>query len=404
MIKRSEVGNRFCWTILFVFIYVLGSKISLPFVDLSKALNVNETIARGLELTSASMGGTLRGLSVFSTGLSPWMSSMILWKMFSVSKRFNLEKTSTEIIERRKMYLALALAIIQALAISIYLPLQTNLDPLLVICLNTMIMVAGTFFLVWLSDLNAALGLGNSVVIIMAGMILYLPEDIMGILSKINFPLIGYILCLGFVLVFVYTAVLMEYARYRIPVNKLGIHNNLQSYTFLDLKLNPAGGMPFMYAITLVSIPQYILLLVLYLDPDASWAAQLSKKIVLGEPLWILLYILMICFLSFAFAFINVNGEEVADKMMKNSEYIDSVYPGPETRKYINGAVLRLTAFGTFYIFLFTALPFLMLLWDKELLRLAMIPGTFLMFIGMISNIREEIRALQVNQRYTKIF
>ena len=404
MIKRSVVGNRFFWTILFVFIYVLGSKISLPFVDLSKALNVNETIARGLELTSASMGGTLRGLSVFSTGLSPWMSSMILWKMFSVSKRFNLEKTSTEIIERRKMYLALALAIIQALAISIYLPLQTNLDPLLVICLNTMIMVAGTFFLVWLSDLNAALGLGNSFVIIMAGMILYLPEDIMGILSKINIPLIWYILGLGFVLVFVYTAVLMEYARYRIPVNKLGIHNNLQSYTFLDLKLNPAGGMPFMYAMTLVSIPQYILLLVLYLDPNASWAVQLSKKIVLGEPLWILLYILMICFLSFAFAFINVNGEEVADKMMKNSEYIDSVYPGPETRKYINGAVLRLTAFGTFYLFLFTALPFLILLWDKELLRLAMIPGTFLMFIGMISNIREEIRALQVNQRYTKIF
>ena len=404
MIKRSEVGNRFFWTILFVFIYVLGSKISLPFVDLSKALNVNETIARGLELTSASMGGTLRGLSVFSTGLSPWMSSMILWKMFSVSKRFNLEKTSTEIIERRKMYLALALAIIQALAISIYLPLQTNLDPLLVICLNTMIMVAGTFFLVWLSDLNAALGLGNSFVIIMAGMILYLPEDIMGILSKINIPLIWYIAGLGFVLVFVYTAVLMEYARYRIPVNKLGIHNNLQSYTFLDLKLNPAGGMPFMYAMTLVSIPQYILLLVLYLDTNASWAVQLSKKIVLGEPLWILLYILMICFLSFAFAFINVNGEEVADKMMKNSEYIDSVYPGPETRKYINGAVLRLTAFGTFYLFLFTALPFLILLWDKELLRLAMIPGTFLMFIGMISNIREEIRALQVNQRYTKIF
>ena len=404
MIKRSEVGNRFCWTILFVFIYVLGSKISLPFVDLSKALNVNETIARGLELTSASMGGTLRGLSVFSTGLSPWMSSMILWKMFSVSKRFNLEKTSTEIIERRKMYLALALSIIQALAISIYLPLQTNLAPLLVICLNTMIMVAGTFFLVWLSDLNAALGLGNSFVIIMAGMILYLPEDIMGILSKINIPLIWYISGLGFVLVFVYTAVLMEYARYRIPVNKLGIHNNLQSYTFLDLKLNPAGGMPFMYAMTLVSIPQYILLLVLYLDPNASWAVQLSKKIVLGEPLWILLYILMICFLSFAFAFINVNGEEVADKMMKNSEYIDSVYPGPETRKYINGAVLRLTAFGTFYLFLFTALPFLILLWDKELLRLAMIPGTFLMFIGMISNIREEIRALQVNQRYTKIF
>ena len=404
MIKRSEVGNRFCWTIFFVFIYVLGSKISLPFVDLSKALNVNETIARGLELTSASMGGTLRGLSVFSTGLSPWMSSMILWKMFSVSKRFNLEKTSTEIIERRKMYLALALSIIQALAISIYLPLQTNLAPLLVICLNTMIMVAGTFFLVWLSDLNAALGLGNSFVIIMAGMILYLPEDIMGILSKINIPLIWYISGLGFVLVFVYTAVLMEYARYRIPVNKLGIHNNLQSYTFLDLKLNPAGGMPFMYAMTLVSIPQYVLLLVLSMDSNAKWAAKFAKELVMGEPVWIHLYIFMIALLSFAFSFVNVNGEEIAEKMMKSSEYIDTVYPGPDTRKFINGIVLRLTVFGTFYLILFTALPFSVLLWDKDLLRLTMIPGTFLMFVGMVYNIREEIHALQVNQRYTRLF
>ena len=106
----------------------------------------------------------------------------------------------------------------------------------------------------------------------------------------------------------------------------------------------------------------------------------------------------------FAFAFVNVNGEEIADKMMKASEYIDHVYPGADTRRYINKIVLRLTVFGTLYLILFTALPFSLLLWDKDLLRLTMIPGTFLMFVGMIYNIREEIRALRVNQRYTRIF
>lgn len=402
--KQSGVRNRLFWTILFVFVYVLGSKITLPFVDLAKVLNVNEGAARGLELTSAIMGGNLRGMSIFALGLSPWMSSMILWRLFTVSKRHNLERTSSELVERRKMYLTLALALVQSLAISLYLPLQTDLSSLLVVSLNALIMIAGTFFLVWLADLNTALGLGNSIVIMMAGMLLYLPEDVLGTLSNSWGSAYSLLFLVPLLLTFIFMVVCIEYARYRIPVNKLGIHNSLKPHTFLEVKLNPAGGMPFMYAMTLVSIPQYILLLVLYLDPNASWAVQLSSKIVLGEPLWILLYILMICFLSFAFAFINVNGEEVADKMMKNSEYIDSVYPGPETRKYINGAVLRLTAFGTFYLFLFTALPFLILLWDKELLRLAMIPGTFLMFIGMISNIREEIRALQVNQRYTKIF
>lgn len=404
MLKRLEVWKRLCWTICFVLIYVFGSKISLPFVDLSKALNLNESTATGLQLTSAVTGGNLRGMSIFSTGLSPWMSSMILWRMFTVSKRFNLEKTSSDIVERRKMYVTLALAIVQALAVSIYLPLDTNLDSFLVISLNTMIMVAGTFFLIWLSDLNAALGLGSSVVIIMAGMVLYLPEDIAQILSKIDIPSSWYFIGLALILVFVYTAVIIEYSRYHIPVNKLGIHNNLKSYTYLDIKLNPAGGMPFMYAMTLVSIPQYILLLILYIDSNAKWAAQLAKELVLGEPIWILLYIFMIALLSFAFSFINMNGEEIADKMMKNSEYIDSVYPGKETRKYINGIVFRLTVFGTLYIIFFTALPFLVLLWDKDLLRLTMIPGTFLMFIGMISNIREEVRALQVNQRYTRLF
>ena len=404
MLKRLEVWKRLCWTICFVLIYVFGSKISLPFIDLSKSLNLNESTATGLQLTSAVTGGNLRGMSIFSTGLSPWMSSIILWRMFTVSKRFNLEKTSSDIVERRKMYVTLALAIVQALAVSIYLPLDTNLDSFLVISLNTMIMVAGTFFLVWLSDLNAALGLGSSVVIIMAGMVLYLPEDIAQILSKIDIPSSWYFIGLALILVFVYTVVIIEYSRYRIPVNKLGIHNNLKSYTYLDIKLNPAGGMPFMYAMTLVSIPQYILLLILYIDSNAKWAAQLAKELVLGEPIWILLYIFMIALLSFAFSFINMNGEEIADKMMKNSEYIDSVYPGKETRKYINGIVFRLTVFGTLYIIFFTALPFLVLLWDKDLLRLTMIPGTFLMFIGMISNIREEVRALQVNQRYTRLF
>ncbi len=400
--KQSGVKNRLCWTILFVFVYVLGSKITLPFVDLAKVLNVNEGTARGLELTSAIMGGNLRGLSIFALGLSPWMSSMILWRLFTVSKRHNLERTSSDLVERRKMYLTLALALVQSLAVSLYLPLETDLSPLLVVSLNALIMIAGTFFLVWLADLNTALGLGNSIVIMMAGMLLYLPEDVLGTLSKSGLP--AYSLLFLLLLAFMYMVVCIEYARYRIPVNKLGIHNSLKAHTFLDVKLNPAGGMPFMYAMTLVSIPQYIFLLVQAINLHASWAGTIAKELVIGEPAWIFLYGLMMVLLSFAFAFVTVNGEEIADKMMKNSEYIDFVYPGEETRRYINRIVFRLTVFGTLYLILFTVLPFLLLLWDRGLVRLVMIPGSFLMFVGMISTIREEVRALRVNQRYTNLF
>ncbi|WP_126404907.1 MULTISPECIES: accessory Sec system protein translocase subunit SecY2 [Streptococcus] len=404
MMKQSGVRNRLFWTILFVFVYVLGSKITLPFVDLAKVLNVNEGTARGLELTSAIMGGNLRGMSIFALGLSPWMSSMILWRLFTVSKRHNLERTSSDLVERRKMYLTLALALVQSLAVSLYLPLETDLSPLLVVSLNALIMIAGTFFLVWLADLNTALGLGNSIVIMMAGMLLYLPEDVLGTLSKSGLPAYSLLFLLLLLFAFVFMVVCIEYARYRIPVNKLGIHNSLKAHTFLDVKLNPAGGMPFMYALTLVSIPQYIFLLVQVINPRASWATTIAKELVIGEPAWILLYSLMMAILSFAFAFVTVNGEEIADKMMKNLEYIDFVYPGEETRRYINRIVFRLTVFGTLYLILFTVLPFLLLLWDRGLLRLVMVPGSFLMFVGMISTIREEVRALRVNQGYTRLF
>ena len=373
-------------------------------MDLAKVLSVNEGTARGLELTSAIMGGNLRGLSIFALGLSPWMSSMILWRLFTASKRHNLERTSSDLVERRKMYLTLALALVQSLAVSLYLPLETDLSPLLVVSLNALIMIAGTFFLVWLADLNTALGLGNSIVIMMAGMLLYLPEDVLGTLSKSGLPAYSLLFLFLLLLAFMFMVVCIEYARYRIPVNKLGIHNSLKAHTFLDVKLNPAGGMPFMYAMTLVSIPQYIFLLVQAINPHASWAATIAKELVIGEPAWIFLYGLMLALLSFAFAFVTVNGEEIADKMMKNSEYIDFVYPGEETRRYINRIVFRLTVFGTLYLILFTVLPFLLLLWDRGLLRLVMIPGSFLMFVGMISTIQEEVRALRVNQGYTRLF
>ena len=303
------------------------------------------------------------------------------------------------------MYVTLALAIVQSLAVAMYLPLKTGLNPGLVIAVNTMIMVAGAFFLVWLSDLNAALGLGSSVVIMMAGMVMYLPEDVMKTLSNINnIPEIAYIVGVIALLIFVFVAVLVEYSKYQIPVNKLGIHNNLKSYTFLDIKLNPAGGMPFMYAMTLVSIPQYAMLLILSMDSNAKWAAQLAKRLVMGDPIWILLYILMIALLSFAFAFVNVSGQQIADRMKQSGDYIYGVYPGEDTSRFINRLVLRFALIGAVFNVTLAGLPILFVLKDESLLKVSMIPGLFLILSGMLFTIHDELQALRLNERYRPLF
>ena len=76
------------------------------------------------------------------------------------------------------MYLTLGIALIQALALTTNLPVQAPYNPFLVFLLNTSLLVAGTFFLVWLSDINASIGVGGPIVILLASMVASLPQDI----------------------------------------------------------------------------------------------------------------------------------------------------------------------------------------------------------------------------------
>ncbi|MDO4643011.1 MAG: accessory Sec system protein translocase subunit SecY2 [Cardiobacteriaceae bacterium] len=400
---RSNVKKKILGTIFLIFVYVLGSKLTLPFVDLTKSLSQNGLI-NGLELTSAVMGGGLRNMNIFSLGLSPWMSSMLLWKMFTVSKKLNLDNLPTEILERRKMYLTLAISLIQGLAITLYLPLNTSIDKTVVILLNTLILVAGSFFLIWMADINSIMGLGSSTIIMMVGMMLYLPADLQASFRQLHLKMIWVVGLFIFSLILLYVAIIFERAMYKIPINKIAIHNEFKNYSYLDIKINPAGGMPIIYAMTLVSIPQYILLLVTYFFPKEKWSTHGISAIQMGKPMWFILYIGIIFLLGIGFAYINVNGDEISEKMQRNSEYIDGIYPGDETRKYINHIVKKFGILGSCYLIIFTVMPMLVILWDLRFLRISMVPGIFMIFFGMVFMIKEEVKALSLNEKYTKIF
>lgn len=402
-VLRSSITKKIIWTVFLIFIYVLGSKLTLPFVDLTKSLSLGG-VSGTLEFSSAIMGGGLRSLNIFSLGLSPWMSSMLLWRMFTSSKRLNIDNVPGNVLERRKMYLTLTISLIQALAISLYLPLQSNVDSVMVIILNTTILIAGAFFLIWLADINSVMGLGSSTTIMMVGMILYLPADISQSFKQLHLGVEWIVGLVVFSLIFLYVAVVVERAVYKVPVNKIGIHNEFKNYSFLDVKINPAGGMPIMYAMTLVSVPQYILLLLALLYPKATWITDATNALQMGTPVWLLVYVTTIFLLAIAFAYINVNGEEISEKMQKSAEYINNVYPGKPTAKYINQIVQRLGIVGATYLVLTTTTPMIIVLWNIKFLRLSMIPGMFMIFVGMVFMIKEEIKALRLNENYTKLF
>lgn len=402
-ISQSIITKRVLWTLFFLFIYCLGNQLVLPFVDLKNA-NIFGGAIGSLAFSSAMMGGNLRSMSLFSVGLSPWMSAMILWQMFSFSKKMGLKNLPIEIQDRRRMYLALGIAIVQSLAVSLNLPIVSGVNASLAIFMNTILLIAGTFFLVWLSDLNSLFGIGGSIVILMASMMANLPYQIMDSIEKLGIGWNVLLPLLLFSLIFLYVSGVVQRARYRISINKINIHNRFKQYSYLDIMLNPAGGMPFMYAMSLVSIPQYVFMLIQFIHPENKWTSGAIKALTVGQPLWLVVYLVMLFVLGLAFAFVNVSGEQISERMRKSGEYIYGVYPGQETSAYINHLVFRLGFIGALYMLFMAGAPMLIILVNPDYLQLSMIPGTFLIFSGMIYNVNEEMKALKLNTSYTPLF
>ena len=254
--------------------------------------------------------------------------------------------------------------------------------------------------MIWLSDINSTMGIGGYLAILLTSMVLYLPQDIMESIQKLGISM-WIITLLGIMgIVFAYLIAIFYRARYRIPVNKIGLQSRFKRYSYFEIMLNPAGGMPFMYVMSLISLPTYLFLLLQLVDPGNSVYQHISSQYATGKPLWIYTYIATLFIFSIAFAFVNISGERVAERMKNSGEYIYGVYPGEATSNFINNLVFRFAIVGAIFNVLFAGLPMLFVLVDEQLLRVSMIPGLFMILSGMIFNIKDEIKALKLNETY----
>ena len=397
--KYWFVFLRFIWSLLIISCYFLGSKLIIPYVDISKIFLIGGA-SDSIIFANAVTGGNLRQLSLFSLGLSPWMSAMLIWQMMVVTKMFGCDKLPVQYQEYVQMMLTALIASIQALVIVLKANYIEGYSTLQVMIVAVLVLISGTFLMVWLSDLNAAYGVGGSMMLIIPGMIAYLPQDVMETLSQV--PLESYwFIIIGIITVFLFlSSIIIEKAKYRIPINKVSIHNRFKKYSYYEMRLNPAGGMPVMYAMTIVAIPQYLVILLQVFYPENTLLQQISAEINVGTPGWFLIYFLIIVLLGYAFAFINVNPDKVAENMMKQGEYIYGIYPGKDTRKYITSLLWHFAFVGNIYLIMMAFLPILLVIKDARLIRLGMIPGVFMIFNGMVLQIENEVQAMIVNTKY----
>ncbi|MBF0780163.1 MULTISPECIES: accessory Sec system protein translocase subunit SecY2 [unclassified Granulicatella] len=385
-------------TLLILSIYLLGTHISVP--GLSKDhIHVNEFLAQVSQLTA----GNYNTINLFTLGLGPYMSGMILWRLVTMQKIVDIDKMPEQKINGIRMIVIIIIALIQALNIMLNInSVKINGIPDFII--NGVIMlslISGMCVLMWLCSMNIAYGIGGMSIIILINVLSNLMKQILELLFAKEYIILSIVIFL--IILAILLCILMDKGEYRIPLNRVGIDSDYREKTYLPIKVNSSGGLSIMYALTLFALPQYLVYILSYFFKNNNILDWLVRHLNVQTGFGLTIYLVIIFYLTIGFGFFNVNPDDIAEQLQKNGDYIDNVKPGKETRHYLNKLVLHMSIFGATYITILAGAPLLYGLLTQTTSQLYYLPGSVMLITGLTLVVLEEIDVLLIGNKYKTI-
>ncbi len=353
--KVKEHRNKIIFMVLMLLVIRIGTKIAIPGINISELSSGDSS-----NLFSIITGGAFG--TIFALGIGPYITSSIIMQLLTVAipKLEQLQKEGEQgrkIINKYTRVLALFLAFMQAAGQVFSLKSAFTHQNLWVYFVATLSMVAGTILIMWLGERLTERGIGNGTsFIIFANILSSLPTTIKSVLvgvsdrGRMQYVFLA-IIAILFILLIAFVILVQDGER-RIPVqySKKMVGRKMvggQS-TFIPIKVNIAGVMSIIFAISLLQFPQTIYQL---WKPD--WLGKLVNILNITSPIGAILYVILIfCFTSFytSFAF---NPVEVAENMKKSGGFITGIRPGKPTSEFIQNVVNRISLIGAcFYAFI----------------------------------------------------
>ncbi len=387
--KNKEVVNRIFFTIMILFVFRIGSAITVPGVDASTLTDQISQSSNMLSLMNLLGGGALSNFSVFALGVSPYITAQIIIQMLSMDVLPALTELNRQGQYGRKKaematrYLSLMISAVQAYGI-IQTAKNTDWisftmeDSFLTYAYIISIMIGGSMLVLWLGDQITSKGIGNGIsVIIFAGIVAQLPNQISTAFQKwvvANwnlgssettkgvFQFILYILAFILIISFV---VFIELSRRKIPVQQAtrsGGNEKLAKASFLPIKINSAGVIPVIFASSILMTPSIIASFISSDAINAEWLKvfQYNQMVDTGGvmiPWGLIIYIVLVFAFTFFYANLQINPENLAENFQKNGSYIPGVRPGIETEKYVRKVLNRVTLIGALALCFIAALP-----------------------------------------------
>ncbi len=359
--SNKDLRKRIYFTLMCLGLFCLGTTITIPWASaLYQELGF-------LEIFNLMSGGGLRSFSIFALGVSPYITASIITQLLQMDiipyfKELKEEGyTGRQKINRITRYLGILFAFIQGYILTIvYMNGMSSLD----ILKTTVVMTAGTCFLLWIGDQVTTKGIGNGIsLLIMAGIIQSMPSMFATtfqslVTSGTYSTVLGSILFALFVIVYIFIilgVVFIQLAERRVPIQYSNRTNSAYGAqtSYLPIKLNPAGVMPVIFAQTLLAIPTTIVALV----GNDTAKNFVNNYIAYTSPTGFILYVILILFFGYFYTFMEMNPEEMSKNLNKNGGYIPGVRPGADTTDYISKVIGRLTIVGSIFLVIIAGLP-----------------------------------------------
>lgn len=415
VVVNKELRNKLLFTLSIFLVYRLLAHIPVPGVDIQSI----QSLFQGnqfLSLLNIFSGGTLSNFSIVAVGISPFITASIIMQLsamvFPSIKELQKDgEAGREKITQYTRFLSVPLAVFQSISVLALLRSQnllTTLDPLTIVTM-ILTLVVGGMILMWLGELISIYGLGNGIsMILFAGIVSQLPQAAMQAISvTTQQQVLTNLIFVALFMIIIFFVVFMNEAIRKVPIQYAKRTRGTRSFggqtTHLPIRVNVAGVMPIIFAVSIMLAPSFIgSVLVAQSNPNmiaigqrlTIWFAQTS-------PIYIAVYFSVVFAFTFFSAIIFFNTEDISEELKKSGAFMPGIRPGGPTKKFLDFVVSRITLAGAVFLGVISILPSL----AQSLTGVSAlaIGGTsVLIVVSVVLETAKQVESMLVGQNYDK--
>jgi preprotein translocase subunit SecY len=411
--QTPDLRSRILFTLAFLLLFRVLAYIPMPGVNVAQLRNLfNQN--QILNLLNLFSGGGLANFSIIALGLNPYINASIILQLLTMVFP-QLEEMSKEgergqqKINQYTRILTVPLAIIQGIGVFVLLKNQGIIafSDYLHIALLILTMTAGSMLLIWIGELITEKGIGNGVsLLIFAGILARFPTTLGQAFQTQTTQNGSTFLILGAIALLVTAGVVfITEGQRRIPVQyaKRLAGNRLVGgqATHIPLRINQAGVIPIIFAISLVMLPGTIAsYLVRLSNQQVVHAAQAVQNFFNNTLYFALIYFALVLGFAFFYSTVTFNPQRISEDMQKSGGFIPGIRPGKPTSDYLQKILVRVTLIGGIFLGILAVLPYAVRSFFPDVSSLALGGTSLLIVVSVILETTKQMEAMMVMRNY----